>query len=81
MEDGHSAGVHDAATHGLTCALTGTVRTVARVAGRENEADTVGDKDTPLHQETLLVVAARDTEDVSLEVELVAKRVHSNILL
>ena len=44
----------------------------------EEEADTVGDKDTLLHGETLLVVATSDAENVALP--LIAQRVSRNLL-
>ena len=44
----------------------------------EEEADTVGDKDTLLHGETLLVVATSDAEGVALE--FIAERVGSDLL-
>ena len=57
----------DAAADGLALALAGAAGAVARVAVREEEADTVGEEDALLHGEALLVVAASDAEDVALE--------------
>ena len=77
LDDDHgedsNIGANDAATNRLALALTGAADTVARVAVGEEETDTVGYKDTLLHGETLLVVAAGDLEDVALE--LVAQAV------
>jgi hypothetical protein len=60
-------GTNDTTTDRLSLALTGTARTVARVALGEQETNTVRQKDTLLHGETLLVVTTRDAEDVTLE--------------
>ena len=76
-EDG-DIGADDAATNRLAAALTGATGAVARVAVGKEEADTVGDKDTLLHRETLFVVAAGDTEDVASP--LIANRVGRNFL-
>jgi len=57
----------DAATDGFTLALTSTAGAVAGVALREQETDTGWVHDSLLHWETLLVVAAGDSEDVALE--------------
>lgn len=64
-EDGQ---VHadDAAAHTLALALTRAAGAVAAVAVREQETHTRGRHDALLHRETLLVVAARDAEDVAL---------------
>lgn len=64
-EDG-DIGTDDAAADGFALALTGAAGTVARVAVAEEEADTVGEEDTLLHGETLLVVSTGDAEDVAL---------------
>lgn len=48
------------------------------MAVREEEADTVGDKDTLLHGETLLVISAGDAEDIALP--LVTKGVGGDLL-
>jgi len=56
----------DATTDGLSLALTGAAGAVAGVAVGEEEADTVGDNDTLLHRETLLVVTTGDAEDIAL---------------
>lgn len=76
-EDGDIGG-DDAATDGLALALTGAAGAVARVAVGEEKADTVGNEDTLLHGETLLVVSTGDTEDVALP--LVAQRVARDFL-
>lgn len=71
-------GADDATTDGLALALARTADTVARVAVREEETDTVGQEDTLLHGETLLVVATSDAEDVALP--LIAEGVTRNLL-
>lgn len=71
-------GADDATAHGFALALTSAAGSVARMAVSEQEADTVGDKDTLLHRETLLIVAAGDTEDVALP--LVAEQVSGDFL-
>lgn len=75
-EDGQVHG-DDAATDGLSLALTGSAGAVAGVAVGEQEADTAGVHDTLLHGETLLVVSTSDAEDVALE--LVADRVTGDL--
>lgn len=77
--EGQDGQVHagDAAADRLALALAGAAGAVARVAGGEQQADTVGGHDALLHGETLLVVAAGDLEDVALE--LVAKRVAGDL--
>lgn len=71
LDDGESENrqVHpdDAATNRLSLALTSSAWAVAGVALGEQESDTGWVKDTLLHWETLLVVAAGDLEDVALE--------------
>ena len=57
----------DASTNGLALTLTGSARSVARVALRKEKADTGWVHDSLLHWETLLVVTTGDLEDVSLE--------------
>lgn len=69
---------NDAATDGLALAFAGTTGAVTRVAVRKEEANTVGDKNTLLHGETLLVVTASDTEDIALP--LVTERVTRDFL-
>lgn len=59
-------GTDDATTDRLALALTSAAGAVAGVAVREKKADTVRDKDTLLHGETLLIVTTGDTEDISL---------------
>lgn len=58
---------NDAATNGFPFALTSATRTVARVAVRQKELDTGGEKNALFHGETLLVIAASNTEDVAFE--------------
>ena len=65
-EDRH-VGANDASTDGLALALTGAAGAVARVTLGQQEADTVGEEDTLLHGETLLVVTSGDAENVALE--------------
>ena len=57
----------DASTNRLALTLTGSARSVARVALRKEKADTGWVHDSLLHWETLLVVTTGDLEDVSLE--------------
>lgn len=71
-EDGEIHG-DDASADGLALALTGSARTVARVALRKQKANTGWVHDSLLHWETLLVVTAGDLEDVALE--LISDRV------
>jgi hypothetical protein len=81
LDDGESEDgeIHadDAATDGLSLALTGAAGAVAGVAVGEEEADTGRVQDTLLHGETLLVVASGDAEDVALE--LIANGVTGNL--
>ncbi len=58
-------GTDDATTNGLALALTGAAGAVARVTLGEKETNTVGEEDTLLHGETLLVVTTTDAEDVT----------------
>jgi hypothetical protein len=71
-------GTDDAATDTLAFALAGTTNAIARVTVSEEQAYTVGQQDTLLHREALLVVSTSDTEDVSLP--LVAERVTWDLL-
>jgi hypothetical protein len=57
----------NAATDGLSLALTSAARTVGGVTLAQEKTDTVGKKDTLLHGETLLIVTSGDTENVTLE--------------
>jgi hypothetical protein len=59
-------GADDAATNRLALALTSAARAVARVAVGKEETDTVGEEDTLLHGETLLVVTTSNAENVAL---------------
>lgn len=76
-EDGN-IGANDAATDGLAPAFTGAADAIAGVAVGEQEADTVGEENTLLHRETLLVVSTSDTEDVAFP--FVTERVAGNFL-
>jgi len=64
-EDGNVVS-NNASTDRLALTLAGTAGTVARVSSGKEELDTVGEEDTLLHWETLLVVTAGDAEDVPL---------------
>jgi hypothetical protein len=68
----------DTTTDRLSLAFTGTARTVTRVTLGHQETNTVRQKDTLLHGETLLIVTTRDTENVTLE--LVTERVTGDLL-
>ena len=68
----------DASTDALPLALAGATGSVAGVAFGEEELDTGRVHDTLLHREALLVVAAGDFEDVTLE--LVADAVARNFV-
>jgi len=65
--DSGEVGANNATTHRLALALALAARAVARGALVEKERYTGGSENTLLHGETLLVVAARDAEDVALE--------------
>jgi hypothetical protein len=71
-------GADDAATDGLAAALTSAANPVAGVAIGKEELDTVWQKDTLLHRETLLVVSTSDAENVALP--FVAERITGNFL-
>ena len=71
-------GTNNAAADGFALALTGAADAVARVTIGEEQSDTVGNEDTLLHWETLLVVSAGNTEDVALP--FVSERVTRNLL-
>lgn len=68
----------DAATNRLPLALAGATGAVAGVALAEEEGNTGWVHNTLLHRKALLVVAAGDFEDVSLE--LVADTIAGNLL-
>jgi hypothetical protein len=57
----------DAATNGFATPLAFAPLTVARVAIGKEEADTVGDENALFHRKPLLIIAAGDAEDISLE--------------
>jgi len=65
--DGGKVRADNAAADGLAFALALPAGAVARLARPEEERHTSGTKDALLHGETLLVVAARDAENVALE--------------
>ena len=71
-------GADDATADRLALALTSAAGAVARVTLGEEQADTVGEEDTLLHGETLLVVTTTDAEDVTLP--LFTEGVDLNIL-
>lgn len=75
---GLNIGADNAAAHRLPAALTVAARAVARVTGAQKQAHTVGQENTLLHRETLLVVTTADAENVTLP--LVTKRVDLDIL-
>lgn len=66
-DDGEDSniGADNAATDGFALALTSAAGAVARVTVGQKETDTVGKEDTLLHGETLLVVTAGNTENVT----------------
>ena len=68
---------NDAAADRLSLALARPAGTVARMALGEQEPDSGRVHDALLHGETLLVVSARDLEDVALE--LVADGIARNL--
>ena len=59
-------GADNATTDRLAAALACAADAVARVAVRKQELDTVGQEDTLLHRETLLVISAGDAEHIAL---------------
>jgi hypothetical protein len=65
--DDRQVGGNNATTDGLSLALTSAARAVGGVTLAQEKANTVGKKDTLLHGETLLIVTARDAENVTLE--------------
>lgn len=78
--EGEHGEVHadDAAADTLPLALAGAAGAVAAVAVGEEQAHTRRVHDALLHREALLVVAARDAEDVALE--LVADAVAGDLV-
>ena len=58
---------HDAAAHRLALALARPSWPIARMACRQEQTHTCCVHDSLLHGEALLVVAARDAEDVAFE--------------
>jgi len=66
-EDGSKIGTADAATDGLSLALTNTAGNVTSATLLVEDAGSTVDKNTLLHLETLLVVTAGNSEDVALE--------------
>lgn len=81
LDDGEGkdrqVGANDAAADRLALALASATGAVAGVAVGEEEADTGRGDDTLLHGETLLVVAARDADDIALP--LIAKGLGRNL--
>lgn len=59
-------GVDDATSNRLSLSLTRSSSSVARVTVSEEESGSVGEEDTLLHGETLLVVTTGDSENVTL---------------
>jgi len=70
---------HNAATDGLTLALTLPALAVARGALLEKKADALSGHHTLLHGEPLLVISARDLEDIPLE--LVTEDIANDLLV
>ena len=68
----------DTTTDGLSLTFTSTARTVTRVTLGHQKLDTVGQENTLLHGETLLVVTTSDTENVTLE--FVTEEITGNFL-
>jgi len=69
---------NDAAANGLASTLASAARSVARVSVGKKEPNTIGQENTLLHWETLLVVTTSDAKNVSFP--LVSKRVSWNFL-
>jgi hypothetical protein len=76
-QDGN-VGVDDATSNGLSLSFTGSSGSVTRVTVGEEKSGSVGEENTLLHGETLLVVTTGDPEDVSLP--LVSDGVGGNLL-
>jgi len=76
--EGTNVGTDNATANGLALAFTGSAGSVARVTLGEEELDSVGNQDTLLERETLLVVSTGDPQDVSLE--LVSESIGRNLL-
>ena len=72
-------GRHNAAANGLALALSLPTRAVAGGTLLKQEADALRRHDTLLHRETLLVIATRDLENISLE--LFAENITNNLLV
>ena len=60
-------GGNNATTNGLALALTSAAGAVALVVLAQKKTDTVGDKNSLHHRESLLIKAAGNAEDVALE--------------
>lgn len=71
-------GANDASTDRLAFAFTSPADSVAGVSVGKKKANTMGDKDTLLHGESLLVVATSDAENISFP--FIPKRVARNFL-
>lgn len=67
-DDGENGdiGVDDATTDGLALTFTGSTSSVARVTVSQEETGSLGEENTLLHWETLLVVTTGDAENVTL---------------
>jgi hypothetical protein len=70
---------NDAATNALPLPLALPALAIARGSLLQKQAHALGCHDTLLHGETLLVVASRDLEDVTLE--LIAHNITKNLLV
>jgi len=79
-DDGEDSnvGADNASADGFAAALTSATDAVARVTIGEEELHSVGQEDTLLHWETLLVISTGDAEDVAFP--FVANRVGRNLL-
>lgn len=73
----------DGTANRLALTLTSAARTVAAVAVGQEELNTVGEENTLLHGETLLIVTTSDLEEVALELitETIARDLSSHALL
>jgi len=69
---------YDASADRLASSLTTSTRTITRVAVREEEPNTMGDEDTLLHGEPLLIVTACDAKYIFFP--FIAKKICSNFL-
>lgn len=67
-DDGENGdiGTNDTSSNRFSFTFTSTTDSVARMAIGKKKSNTVGEENTLLHRETLLVVATSDSEDVTL---------------